>query len=147
MRGDKVFLDTNILVYAHDTSAGDKHAIALRIMKDLWTSGLGVLSTQVLQEFFAIATKRIHKPLGVPEAKEIIRVLLKWNVVINDGESILEAIDIHLRHKYSFWDSMVIESAIRGGAALLLSEDLSDGHTIGSVVIKNPFRSAGQFSF
>ena len=139
MRGDKVFLDTNILVYAHDVSAGDKHAIALRIMEDLWNSVFGVLSTQVLEEFFVTATKKIPKPLSVLEAKEVIRVLLKWNIVINDGESLLEAIDIHLRHKYSFWDSMIIESAVRGGVSLLLSEDLSDGHTIEGVTFKNPF--------
>ncbi|MCL4475422.1 MAG: PIN domain-containing protein [Nitrospirae bacterium] len=139
MRGDKVFLDTNILVYAHDTSAGDKHAIALRIVKDLWASGLGVLSTQVLQEFFAIATKKIPKPLDISEAKEIVRVLLKWPVVVNNGNSILDAIDIHSRYKYSFWDSMIIESAGRGGASLLLSEDLNDGQTMDGVVIRNPF--------
>ena len=132
-------MDANILVYAHDASAGDKHAIALRIMGDLWTSGLGVLSTQVLQEFFAVATKKIPKPLDVPAAKEIIRVLLKWNVVINNGESILNAIEVHQKYRYSFWDSMIIESAIRGGASLLLSEDLSDGQTIEGVTVKNPF--------
>ena len=139
MRGDKVFLDTNILVYAHDVSAGDKHAIALRIMEDLWNSGFGVLSTQVLQEFFATATKKIPKPLSVLEAKKIIRVLLKWDVVVNDGESLLEAIEIHLRYKYSFWDAMIIEAALRGNASLLLSEDLSDGQIINGVTIKNPF--------
>lgn len=142
MRGDRIFLDTNILVYAHDISAGDKHAVALRIMEDLWISGLGVLSTQVLQEFFAIATKKIPKPLSIPEAREIIRVLLKWNIVINDGNSLLEAIDVHLRHNYSFWDSMIVESAIRGGASLLFSEDLSHGRLIEGVVIKNPFLNA-----
>jgi len=139
MKGDKVFLDTNILVYAHDVSAGDKHAIALKIMEDLWDSGFGVLSTQVLQEFFVTATKKIPKPLSVFEAKEIIRVLLKWDIVLNDGDSILEAIDIQSQYKYSFWDSMIIEASIRGGAALLLSEDLSDSQIIKSVKIKNPF--------
>ena len=139
MKGDKIFLDTNIVVYAHDTSAGEKHKVAEKLMQDLWDSGLGVLSAQVLQEFFVIVTKKIPKPLDIKITKEIISDLLKWEVVINNGDSILDAIEIHLRHRYSFWDSMIIESAIKGGASLLLSEDLPDGEVINGVTIKNPF--------
>ena len=139
MKDYKVFLDTNILIYAHDTSAGKKHTLARNIVLELWESGEGVLSTQVLQEFFVCITKKIPKPLDVKLAKEIVNNLLKWDVVINNGESILEAIEIHIQHKYSFWDSMIIEAAIRGNASLLLSEDLSDGQIINGVKIKNPF--------
>ena len=139
MKGGKVFLDTNILIYAHDTSAGKKHELARNIVLELWESGEGVLSTQVLQEFFVSVTKKIPKPLDVKLAKEIVNNLLKWDVVINNGESILEAIEIHIQHKYSFWDSMIIEAAIRGNTTLLLSEDLSDGQIINGVKIKNPF--------
>ncbi len=139
MIGDKIFLDTNIFIYAHDSSAREKHKISKEIVVDLWTSGLGLVSTQVLQEFFVNITSKIPKPLDVKLAKEIVKDFLKWDVVVNDGESILEAIEIHLRYKYSFWDSMIVGAAIRGGATLLLSEDLSDGQTIDSVKIKNPF--------
>lgn len=139
MSGDKVFLDTNIIVYAYDKSSGEKHRVAVDIMIELWKSGYGVISTQVLQEFFVIVTGKIPKPLKSNAAKEIINDLLKWEVVINDGESILSAIDIHLKYKYSFWDSMIIDAALKGGAEVLYSEDLMDGQTVNSVTIKNPF--------
>lgn len=139
MRDDRVFLDTNIITYAYDTSAGEKHRRANKILVDVWDSGNGVLSTQVLQEFFVSATKRIQKPLDVITAKEIVSDLLSWDIVVNDGESILKAIDIHHRYHYSFWDSMIIQSAIKGSAVFLLSEDLSDGQIIKGVTIRNPF--------
>jgi len=72
-------------------------------------------------------------------AKQIINDLLSWDIVINDGDSILEAIELHSSHKYSFWDSLIIQAAIKGGASLLLSEDLSGGQSIRGVTIKNPF--------
>jgi predicted nucleic acid-binding protein len=106
---------------------------------DLWDSGLGILSTQVLQEFFVNITKKVSKPLEAKLAKDIIRDLLKWEVVIIDGESLLEAIEVYLRHKYSFWDSMILQAAQKGGASLLLSEDLPDGQMVAAVKIKNPF--------
>ena len=141
MTEDKVFLDTNIIIYAYDLTAGEKHKIAKKIVLDLWNSGLGIISTQVLQEFFVIATQKIPKPLDIKIAKEIMRDLLKWNVVANDGESILEAVNILLRYHYSFWDSMIIEAAVKSGAGMLLTEDLSDGQIISGVTIKNPFAS------
>lgn len=137
---DKVFVDTNIIVYAYDVSAGDKHLKAVALMDDLWNSGRGIISSQVLQEFFVTVTGKITKPIDFITAKEIIKDLLKWKTVVVDGETILEAIDIHGRHKYSFWDSVIIASAIEGGAGVLLSEDLSDSHKIKEVVIKNPFK-------
>jgi len=139
MNGDKAFLDTNIIVYAYDRSAGKKHRLAADIMIELWESGRGVISTQVLQEFFVIATKKIPRPLKGNVVKEIINDLLTWEVVVNDGDSILSAIDIHLKYKYSFWDSMIIDAALKGGATVLYSEDLSDGQTVKGVTIKNPF--------
>ena len=72
-------------------------------------------------------------------AKDIVSDLLKWHVVVNNGASILDAIDIHNRYGYSFWDAMIIEAAIKGGAAILMSEDLQDGQVIDGVIIKNPF--------
>ncbi len=141
MPDDKTFLDTNIIIYAYDASAGKKHEIAQKIVMNLWVSGHGILSTQVLQEFYVNVTKKIHKPLNVKFAKDIISDFLKWDVIVNDGEAILGAIDMQLKYNYSFWDSMIIHAAISGGAALLLSEDLSHGQSIDGVTIKNPFRS------
>lgn len=140
MNGDKVFLDTNIIVYAYDKSAGEKHKVASDIIVALWNAGVGVISTQVLQEFFVIVTGKVPKPLKAHVAREIINDLLKWEVVVNDGVSILSAIDIQLEYKYSFRDSMIIDAAIKGGASILYSEDLSDGQVIKGITIKNPFK-------
>ena len=140
MPGDKCFLDTNILVYAFDVSAGRKHEVAKRIVIDLWDTKDGILSTQVLQEFFVSVTKKIPKPMDAGLAREIVSDLLKWDIIINDKNSLLEAIDIHIRYNYSFWDSLLIQAAIRSGAALLLTEDLTDSQKIKGISIKNPFK-------
>jgi predicted nucleic acid-binding protein len=136
----KVFLDTNIIVYAHDLSAGRKHEVALKTVLDLWNSGQGILSTQVLQEFFISVTRKIPKPIEIRGAQKIVEDLLEWEVIINDGDLILASIDLHVRYHCSFWDSMIIQAAIKGRASLLLSEDFSDGQTIRGVKIQNPFR-------
>jgi len=139
MPGAKIFIDTNIIIYAYDVTAGKKHEIAGTIMTGLWDSGLGVISTQVLQEFFVNVVQKIPKPIDMQQAKEIVRDFLKWSVVVNTGDSIIDAIDICLRFRCSFWDAMIIEAAIKGGAAVILSEDLQDGQVVDGVAIKNPF--------
>ena len=139
MPEDKIFLDTNILVYAHDRSAGQKHETARQTVLDLWESGLGTLSTQVLQEFYVTVTSKVPKPLGAQAAGEIIKGLLKWEVVVNDGESILAAIALQRQLRYSFWDAMIVQAALEVKASLLLSEDLSDGQKIDGLTIRNPF--------
>ena len=140
MKDDKVFIDTNVIVYAYDISAGEKHSKAVEIIKGLWDTGSGITSTQVLQEFFVNVTRKITKPLDAATAKEIVKDLLKWKTVIVDGEIIMDAIDIHSAYKYSFWDSVIIASAVGGGAGTLFSEDLSDKQTIKGIVIRNPFK-------
>jgi predicted nucleic acid-binding protein len=140
MPEDKTFVDTNIIIYAYDVTAGKKHEVARNILADLWRSGLGVISTQVLQEFFVNVVQKIPKPIGKKQAKEIVRDFLKWHVVVNTGDSIIEAIDISLKFGYSFWDSMIIEAAITGGAAVLISEDLQEGQVISGVTVRNPFK-------
>jgi len=140
MRDGKVFIDTNVIVYAYDISAGEKHSKAVEIIKGLWDTGSGITSTQVLQEFFVNVTRKITKPLDAVTAKEIVKDFLKWKTVVVDGEIIMDAIDIHSAYKYSFWDSVIIASAINGGAGTLFSEDLSDKQTIKGIVIRNPFK-------
>lgn len=140
MKDGKVFIDTNILVYAYDISAGEKHLKAVEIMKDLWNTSRGIISTQVLQEFFVNATRKIPKPLDVAVAMEIVKDLLKWKTVVVDGELILQAVDIQKESRYSYWDSAIIAAAATGGAKTLLSEDLSDKHVIKGVEIRNPFK-------
>jgi predicted nucleic acid-binding protein len=136
---DKVFIDTNILVYAYDTSAGIKHQKARKILADLWDSGLGVVSTQVLQEFFVTVTRKLPKRMDSAAARNVISDMLEWDLVAINGTMILDAIDLHRSHDYSFWDSLIVVAAERAGCALLLSEDLSAGHTIRGVTVQNPF--------
>jgi predicted nucleic acid-binding protein len=139
MKESRVFLDTSILVYAHDISAGARHDIAKDKVVELWESGLGVLSTQVLQEFYVVVTSKTAKPMSPDEARDIIAVLLKWEVIVNDGYSILRAIDLQQRYGYSFWDCMIIGAAIEGRADILLSGDLDHGETISGLKIIDPF--------
>ncbi len=139
MSGERVFLDTNIIVYAYDRDAGRKHEIAKALLIDLWNAEGGVLSTQVLQEFYVTVTKKIASPLPPESAREIIEDFLTWDVVTNDGEAVLEAIDMQISEKISFWDALVVAAARKGAADVLLSEDLSDGRKFGDLCIRNPF--------
>ena len=140
MKGSRIFLDTNVLVYAYAISAGEKHRVAAGIMVELWDSGLGLLSTQVLQEFYVTVTGKIPRPLDAGHAGDIVRDLLKWDTVVNDGETILDAIGIQSEYRYSFWDSMIVAAAVKGGASFLYTEDLTDGQRVKGVEIRNPFK-------
>lgn len=139
MFDDKTFVDTNIIIYAYDVTAGVKHQTARRILKELWESGLGVLSTQILQEFFVNVVQKIPKPIDVDRAEYIVKDFLAWEIVVNDGPAVLEAITICKKYKYSFWDSLVINAAVKGGAKIILTEDLSEGQVIEGIRIQNPF--------
>jgi len=139
MSDERIFLDTNIIVYAYDRDAGRKHEIAKALLIDLWNAKGGVLSTQVLQEFYVTVTKKIASPLPPESAREIIEDFLTWEVVTNDGEAVLEAIDLQISEKISYWDALVVAAAGKGRADVLLSEDLSDGRKFGDLSIRNPF--------
>lgn len=136
---DKVFLDTNIIVYAHDFSSGEKHAVAKEIMDYLWESRKGVISVQVLQEFFVCVTQKIVKPILIKNARMILEYLSNWEVVVNDKYITLKAIDLQDRYRFSFWDSLIIQAAVQSQAGLLFSEDLPDGQDIMGLKIINPF--------
>jgi predicted nucleic acid-binding protein len=139
MSGSKTFLDTNILVYAHDTSAREKHEAARDLVTGLWETGTGLLSTQVLQEFLVTVVRKIPRPMSLAAAKDIISSLLAWEVVVNDGPAILRAADLMARYRFSFWDALIVQSAVDGGASTICSEDLTHGQTVHGVVIMNPF--------
>jgi predicted nucleic acid-binding protein len=141
MKEDKVFVDTNILVYAYDVSAGKKAEMAREALVALWEKGTGVVSTQILQEFYVVVTRKIPRPISVRQARGIVEDLMLWEVVVNDESSILEAIDIAEKHRVSFWDSLVFQAASRSGATELLSEDLQPGKTVKGVTVRNPFEA------
>ena len=136
---DRFFVDTNVLVYAHDISAGEKHARARDLVERLWRERSGVLSTQVLQELY-VSLRKARTPLPAADAGAVVKNYLRWEVVVNTGDSILEAIDIEGRYKLSFWDAMIVQAASTAGAEVLYSEDLSHGQTYGSVRVLNPLR-------
>jgi len=136
----KTFVDTNILVYAHDTETGTRHERAREAIEELWHSGQGVVSTQVLQEFFVNVRSKTKRPPSLQDAKRIIQDYLTWEVVVNDGPAIVRAIEIEERYQVSFWDAMILQSAETAGVDVLLSEDLSHGQQYGGVQVRNPFR-------
>lgn len=135
----KFFVDTNLLVYAYDLSAGGKWKISSEILSSLWDHHTGITSTQVLQEFFVSLTQKGKNPLSLEGAKGIISDFLQWPLVVNDGKSILRAIDLQVRYRFSFWDSMIFQAAIAARADVLLSEDFQHGQVVESVTIINPF--------
>jgi len=139
---NKVFVDTNVLVYAYDRSAGSKRETARETVMELWRNRRGLISTQVLQEFSAAVLSKIPRPLGLETVKNVVDDLLHWEVVVNDGRSVLAALDVQFRHRLSFWDALVVQAAVRGGAAVLCSEDFSDGRVFEGVRVMNPFSAS-----
>ena len=139
---DRYFVDTNILMYAHDTAAGAKHQQAKALVEDLWRQRSGVVSTQVLQELCVNLRRKAGRPVDLKTAREIVADYLAWDVVTNTGQSILEALELEERHRISFWDALILQAAEASGAAVLYSEDLSDGHSYGGVRVVNPLNAA-----
>ena len=139
---DRVFLDTNILVYAHDSAAGSKHMEAAELVTSLWREGNPAISTQVLQEFYVMITHKVARPVGADTARRWVARYLNWHVVANDGGAVLAAIDLQRQHQISFWDALIIHAAAASKATILLSEDLNDGQLYQDVRVSNPFSSA-----
>jgi predicted nucleic acid-binding protein len=134
----KYFVDTNILIYAHDRSAGEKHNRARQLIERLWASGEGVLSTQVLQELCINLRRKVARPPSVEEVRQLLQDYLSWEVVLNKPESVLQALAIEVQYKISFWDALVLQAAETAGATILYSEDLSAGRRYGSIQVMNP---------
>ncbi|HUC28502.1 MAG TPA: PIN domain-containing protein [Candidatus Acidoferrum sp.] len=135
---EKCFVDTNILIYAHDRAAGKKHERARDLLEDLWATGLGVLSTQVLQELCINLQRKVARPLPVDDIRLLIQDYLTWEIVINTAESVLHALEFQVRYSLSFWDALVVQAAERSGAAILYSEDLAAGQHYGDIEVVNP---------
>jgi len=137
---DKVFLDTNILVYAYDSHDPSKQARAQAMLLDAMEHETGVISTQVLSEFFCVVTRRIPKPLSAAEAQDVINELSAMDVIEIDLPMINRAIDVHGQCQLAYWDAMIIAAAERGDCAQALSEDLNAGQVYNGVAVVNPFR-------
>lgn len=135
---DRCFVDTNILVYAHDRGAGAKHEKAAALIEELWSTGTGVVSTQVLQELYVNVRRRAAQPISAEDAAGLIEDYLCWNLVVNDGASIRDAIQIEARYGLSFWDALIVQAANQAAAAILYTEDLNHGQIYGEVEARNP---------
>jgi predicted nucleic acid-binding protein len=120
----KYFVDTNILIYAHDRAAGPKHDRARQLIEHLWTTGQGVLSTQVLQELCVNLRRRIAHPLPSAEIRKLIEDYLSWEIVVNTPQAILAALEIEGRYKVSYWDALILQATESCGAAVLYSQEL-----------------------
>ena len=136
---DRVFVDTNVLIYAHDLDAGLKHNRAVSIVSDLWEKENGILSVQVLQEFYVNVTRKISRPLTPASARGVIQNYLAWHVETNEPSTVLLASEIGERNLLSFWDALIVASASKAGADRILSEDLNHGQVIEGILIENPF--------
>lgn len=139
--GPLVFVDTNVLVYAHDSAAGERGETARKLLRRLWDERTGALSTQVLQEFYAVATRKLKPPMTKLEARQIVADYSIWCVVDTDPLLIVSASKLDEEHSVGFWDALIIEAAIRAGAETLVSEDLQDGRRFGTLSVRNPFRT------
>lgn len=133
------FVDTNILIYAHDRSAGGKNTRARELVQDLWRSGAGCLSIQVLQEFYVNVTQKVAKPLAPEVAAQIMADLSAWQIHRPGLEDVLDAIRLQGRYQMSFWDAMIVASAIQLGCQTIWSEDLNPGQVYEQVTVASPF--------
>ncbi len=135
---DKTFIDTNVLIYAHDIDANAKHKIAKEVLQELWSERTGVLSAQVLQEFYVNVTRKIPSPLSKDLARLVVSSYAIWCLETTPTE-ILAAFRIEDESRIGFWDALIISSAAKLGANRILSEDLNAGQRIAGILVVNPF--------
>ena len=142
MSGDKQrgeFVDTNILIYAFDLTAGDKRRIAIELIGRLWDERRGCVSLQVLQEFYVATTRKLVLDPG--QAALQVNRLGRWRVHRPSVEDVLGAIELHRDHSVSFWDGLIVRSAQASECSILWSEDMSSGQRWGHLEVRNPFAS------
>jgi predicted nucleic acid-binding protein len=141
MSDELTFVDSNVLVYAYDADAGTKHDKSRAVVEDLWRSRSGSVSTQVLQEFYVVATRKLVKPLARRDARAIVAAYKAWPVHRPTVDDITAASELEERHQLQFWDAMVVTSALRLGASIIVSEELQQGQHFRGLVVVNPFAS------
>jgi len=135
---DKVFIDTNILVYANDKTSPEKQYKCTVKIKEIHRHGNGVISTQVLHEFYVASTKKLK--ISPIEARRQIDSLLDFEIIEIDVPLIKEAIDCSILDQISYWDALVVVSAQKGGCGILLTEDLNHGQIIKGIKVENIFK-------
>ncbi len=135
----RALIDSNILVYAHDRGAGVRHQKAKALVEQRWQERTGVLSTQVVQEFYVNVRRKAAKPVEPDEARRLVEDYLHWEVIVNDGNTILGALDLEQRYGVSFWDALILQAAKTAKVKTVISEDLSHGQLYDQVEVVNPF--------
>lgn len=133
------FLDTNVLLYTDDRGEPRKQKLALSLVERCRTDGSGVISTQILQEYFSAATRKLSVAAQIARRK--LELFARFSVVKIDVPDIIAAVDLHRLHKISFRDALVVRAAREGGCAILYSEDFHDSWNIDGLRVVNPFRS------
>jgi len=136
------FIDTNVLLYAYSPADGERHARAAELVQRLADSRQAAISVQVMQEFYVNATGKIARPIAPEEAMRRLRALSLWYVYSPLPGDVMEAARLGQRHRLSFWDAMVVLSAVRLKCAVLWTEDLNHGQMVEGVRIANPFLPA-----
>lgn len=135
----KSFVDTNVLVYAYDDADRAKRDRARELVRDGIHSGLGVISTQTMQEFYATVTRKKRMP--PLEAKTALREMAAFEVVTINANLVMEAVDNSILNQLSFWDALILTSAAAAGCVTIYTEDLQHGQVICGVRVENPFHS------
>jgi predicted nucleic acid-binding protein len=138
---DKTFVDTNVLIYAHDVDAKEKHKSAKSVLRELWSDRTGALSVQVLQEFYVNVTRKISRPLSKQAARLIVNSYAIWCVETAPAD-VAAAFQIEDESRIGFWDALIVASALKIGATRILSEDLNARQRIAGIRIENPFAIA-----
>lgn len=133
------FFDTNVLLYMYDDDEPQKKARAIEVFERAVEKDLAVLSTQVLQEFYVNATRKLAVPLSPERAAARVQDFARLPLVRVDETMILAAIERHRSMSLSYWDALVVEGALKANARRLLTEDLQHGQWIEGLVVENPF--------
>lgn len=135
----RAFVDSNVLVYAHDEGSGEKFDRAQALVRRLWDDRTACVSVQVLQELFVTLTRKLPTPVDPAEARAAVEDFARWTVHRPGPVDVLAAIDISERARISFWDAMIVQSSIALGCDVLYSEDLNAGQRYDGVVVVDPF--------
>lgn len=135
-----VFVDTNVLLYAEDTAHAEKHRSARDWLRALWLRRCGRLSTQVLNEFYVVATRKLRPPMPPGDVRAEIRRYQRWQPWVIDHATVESAWAVESRYGVHYWDALMIAAAQQQGCTMLLTEDLQHDQELDGVRIVNPFR-------
>jgi predicted nucleic acid-binding protein len=136
---ERIFVDSNVLVYAHDLDGELKRAIAEHVLRQLWSDETGALSSQVLQEFYAALTSGVASPVPRRAARDLVSAYCVWPVATLEAADLLTASDIEERYRLTFRDALIVVAARKSHATLLLSERVRPFRPIAGLEVRNPF--------